>query len=182
MSGASRQAQFEALIRAHGGIVFKVAAIYTRREADREDLAQEICTQAWRSFGRFDPARGPFSTWLYRVALNVGISHARRHPWSVEDRHEPLEGAHLDSLGGGVPIAEPDARIGALHAEIGRLDPLNRALMMLYLEERSHAEIADILGLSATNVATKINRIKQSLRQRMAPAHSHGDMSCRSTK
>ncbi len=170
------QREFEHLLGQHTGVVFKVAAIYTRRHADREDLVQEICTQAWRSFKRFDPDKGKFSTWLYRVALNVGISWARKHPWSVEDRHESFAERHSDvavELDAG---ADVEAQIAELHRHIGQLDALNRALMLLYLEERSHAEIATVLGISETNVATKISRIKKSLRQRMAP-QTHGEPS-----
>lgn len=168
------QREFENLLTGHSGVVFKVAAIYTRRHADREDLAQEICTQAWRSFGRFDADKGKFSTWLYRVALNVGISWARKHPWALEDRHEPIDDQHLQHIGGGSSIDDPDGRIAALYEHIGSLDPLNRALMMLVLDERSHAEMADILGISTSNVATKINRIKQKLRVQMTAAQPIG--------
>lgn len=173
MSRQSRQHAFETLLNQHRGVVFKVAAIYTRRAADREDLAQEICTQAWRSFPRHDAAKGKFSTWLYRVALNVGISWARKYPWSTEDKHESLDENHLEKIGS-EPSAESDARISALYRHIDQLDPLHRALMLLYLEERSHIEIAEILGISTSNVATRINRIKHKLRGQMTAAPPTG--------
>ncbi len=161
--------RFQRLLHEHQGIVRKVAAIYAPHAEDRRDLAQEIGLQAWRSFGRYDPARAKFSTWLYRVALNVAISHLRRGEAAWSTKLEPLDVLHLDTLAG-EPAPEPDERIAELHAFIARLDPLNRALIVLYLDERPYAEIAEILGISETNVATKIGRVKLTLRGRMVAA------------
>ncbi|MGN2253608.1 RNA polymerase sigma factor [Frateuria sp. GZRe12] len=162
------QRQFEALLQEHRGIVFKVASVYAHGRENRNDLAQEIAVQLWRSFASFDAARAKFSTWMYRVALNVAISHARQV--ARDGRLEPLDAAHLE-LPGDADVVQPDERLAALYTFIGRLDPLNRALILLYLEDRSHAEIAQVLGISETNVATKIGRIKHKLRgQMIAPA------------
>jgi RNA polymerase sigma factor, sigma-70 family len=171
MTGRQHQQRFESLLHEHRRIVFKVAGLYSRSAADRDDLAQEISAQLWRSFGGYDPARAKFSTWMYRIALNVAISQARR--WPEADRFEPLDAHHLETVGGGEPIAEQDERLTALYAFIGQLDPLNRALILLYLEDRSYTEMAEILGLSETNVATKISRIKQKLRGQMTAAETH---------
>ena len=168
MGGKPDQQRFEALWREHRGIVLKVAGVYARSAEERLDLAQEIGAQLWRSFASFDERRAKFSTWLYRIALNVAISHLRRTGGEA-GRFEPLDEGHLATIAG-EPAAEPDERIDALHAFIGELDALNRALILLYLEDRSYAEIAEVLGISATNVATKINRIKQKLRGRMTAA------------
>ena len=172
MKSGKQQQRFAALLHEHRGIVFKVAGLYSRSVADRDDLMQEISTQAWRSFARFDPARAKFSTWMYRIALNVAISQLRRARGA--ERFEPLEMQHLETVGGGEAIAEPDERLVALYAFIGQLDPLNRALILLYLEDRSYAEIADILGLTETNVASKLSRIKQKLREQMVTAQTTG--------
>ncbi len=168
-----RQMRFQALLTAHRGIVLKVAYTYCRREADRDDLVQEICTELWRSFGRYDASR-PFSTWMYRVALNVAISQVRR----AASRRLPL--ASLDGEEATrvpAPSAlEPDERLADLDRVIARLDPLDRALALLYLEERSYREIADILGVTQTNVATKISRLKQRIRNDLAaPRPPEGD-------
>jgi RNA polymerase sigma factor (sigma-70 family) len=170
MTARQLQQRLESLLHEHRGIVYKVAALYSRSAADREDLMQEISAQLWRSFAGYDEARAKFSTWMYRIALNVAISQARRERWSEADRFEPLELHHLETVGGGEPIAEKDERLPALYAFIGQLDPLNRALILLYLEDRHYAEIADVLGISETNVATKINRIRQKLRGQMTGA------------
>jgi RNA polymerase sigma factor (sigma-70 family) len=172
MKARYRQQHFAALLQDHHRIVFKVAGLYSRSAADREDLVQEISAQLWRSFGGYDPARAKFSTWMYRIALNVAISQTRR--WRDADRFEPLAAHHLETVGGGEAIPEQDERLAALYAFIGQLDPLNRALILLYLEDRSYTEMAEILGLSETNVATKISRIKQKLRGQMTAAETTG--------
>jgi RNA polymerase sigma-70 factor (ECF subfamily) len=167
MNARESQQRFETLLHEHRKIVFKVAGLYSRTAADRDDLVQEISTQLWRSFGGYDPARAKFSTWLYRIALNVAISQLRRQRGADADRFEPLQMHHMETVGGGEEVAEPDERLIALYAFIGQLDPLNRALILLYLEDRNYTEMAEIMGISETNVATKISRIKQKLRGQM---------------
>ncbi|ULU24857.1 RNA polymerase sigma factor [Dyella terrae] len=167
MAGDHRHQAFEVLLREHRGIVLKVASLYARSADDRNDLVQEICVQLWRSFASYDPGRARFSTWLYRIALNVAISSLRRMDGA--ERLEPLQSHHLDTIGG-EPSPEPDERLVLLYRVIGELDALNRALILLYLEDRSYAEMAEILGISETNIATKLGRIKQTLRSHMASA------------
>ncbi|MEO8747267.1 MAG: sigma-70 family RNA polymerase sigma factor [Rhodanobacter sp.] len=154
--------QFQALLGQHEKIVFKVAAMYCRNTEDRRDLAQEICVQVWRSFGSYDASRS-FSTWMYRIAMNVAISHARSAGY--RRRHMvPLDAGVLDVADDTATLHEPDERVRALHAFIDQLDVLNRALMLLHLDDRSYREIAEVLGITETNVATKINRLKLRIR------------------
>ena len=174
MNVRKAQQNFEALLHEHRGVVFKVAGLYSRSAHDRDDLVQEISAQLWRSFASYDEARAKFSTWMYRIALNVAISQARRERWSEADRFEPLQIHHLETVGGGEGIAEPDERLTELYTFIGQLDPFNRALILLYLEDRNYGEMAEILGISETNVATKISRIKQTLRGQMTATATTG--------
>lgn len=156
------RARFQALFEAHRGIAVKIAGSYARDAADRADLVQEIGMQLWRAFPGYDPARS-FSTWMYRVALNVAIScwrsedHRRRHTVPLEeqrhDRGDP-QGADPDT----------EARVRALERFLEKERPLDRALLLLYLEERSYRDIAEILGITETNVATKLSRLKQRMR------------------
>jgi RNA polymerase sigma factor (sigma-70 family) len=165
--GADAAAQFGALIEQHRGIVLKVVSTYCRNPADRDDLAQEIAAQLWRSFRRFDPER-TFSTWMYRIALNVAISFVRSR--AIRERHSvPLNEELHDTADVGQDPGE-DERVTVLYSFIDRLDALNRALLLLYLDERSYREIAEVLGISETNVATKINRLKK----RLAEETRHG--------
>lgn len=170
------RAEFGQLLERHRGIVLKIAHSYCRDAEDRRDLAQEIAAQLWRAWPAWDRAR-PFPTWMYRVALNVAISHAR----SVgERRHLPLDEADAGAVHEDDGGREADDGLRALYACIARLDPLNRALMLLYLDERSQREIGEILGLSETNVATRIGRLKQRIREQLCPSgrnreHGHDD-------
>ena len=161
------QAQFRDLLERHRKIVFKVANTYARAPEDRADLAQEIVAQCWRAFGRYDAQRA-FSTWLYRIALNVAISFVRGA--AHRDRHSVALDESLHDVASDAE-SETDERVRALHRFIDQLDALDRALLLLYLEERSYREIADVLGISETNVATKISRLKQRIRADMATDH-----------
>lgn len=178
MANGKRQQQFEALLREHQRIVFKVANVYAHDAHAREDLAQEIAAQLWRSFKSYDAARAKFSTWMYRVALNVAISHVRSAKRAGAEHLESLDGVHREAVAAGdashVEALQHDERIAALHALIDSLDALSRALVLLYLDDRSYAEIADVLGISETNVATKLSRIRQALRAHASAFHTTG--------
>lgn len=152
--------EFGALLSQHIGIVWKVAASYTRLPEDRHDLAQEICLQAWKAFAGYDIERR-FSTWLYRIALNVAISTLRAN--KPERQTVSLEDSTAQALQASA-APELDERIELLQRFIARLGPLDRAVMLLYLEEYSYREIAEVIGISETNVATKISRLKQRVR------------------
>ena len=158
MTAAS--ADFSAQLEANRRLIFKVAHTYGRGRADVEDLAQEIAAQCWRAFPGYDPARA-FSTWLYRIALNVAISWLRAEA-PRRHRSVPFEMELHDAAVNTIDDADDGSRI--LRGFIDSQGPLDRALLLLYLEERPHAEIAEILGITATNVTTKINRLKERLR------------------
>jgi RNA polymerase sigma-70 factor (ECF subfamily) len=160
MTRSGLQERFQTLVDEHRKILYKVCHSYCRDRDSREDLAQEILVQLWRSFGRFD-GRCRFSTWMYRIALNVAISYYRREnartQCVISDEARVLEAA-----------CETDSRpedLRLLYRFIDGLDPLNKALILLYLDEQSYREIADVLGISETNVATKISRLKNKMRQ-----------------
>lgn len=157
----ARQA-FGELLERHRRIVFKVAHTYAWDPDDRDDLAQEIAAQLWRAYPGYDPSRS-FSTWMYRIALNVAISHVRSS--TQRDRHSVALDDSLHDVAderSGDPESEQQLR--ALQRVIAGLDRINRALLLLYLEDRSNREIGDILGLSESNVSTKISRLKQRIR------------------
>ena len=155
---------FGTLLQQHRGIVFKVANSYAWQADDRDDLAQEIATQLWHAWPRYDPARS-FSTWMYRVALNVAISHVREHSMRLRHDAVPLD-ADLHDIPGSEPSDhEHQHHLLQLQRFIQQQAPLDRALLLLYLDERPQREIADILGISESNVSTKIGRLKQRIRQ-----------------
>lgn len=156
-----RHKDFEALLQSHRGIVFKVANTYCWRPDDRDDLVQDIIAQLWRAWPRYDPSR-TYSTWMYRIALNVAISFVRKAV-----RHRELSVPLDETLHDTAAAANSDGtedRRHRLQKFIERQAPLDRALLLLYLEDKSQREIAEILGITPTNVSTKINRLKQKIR------------------
>jgi RNA polymerase sigma-70 factor (ECF subfamily) len=156
--------KFQNLLEANRRIVLKVAYAYGRLPEDRRDLSQEICLQLWTSFPKYDAQRS-FTTWMYRIALNVAISYAR-HAGLRERRSVPLDAPIQATLAAGGDTKSDQVR--SLIGFIEQMDELNRALMLLYLEEHSYEEIAEIMGLTKTNVATKISRLKQRIREELA--------------
>ena len=157
MSGL--QERFQTLVDEHRKILYKICHSYCRDRDPREDLAQEILVQLWRSFGRFD-GRCRFSTWMYRIALNAAISFYRRE--SARTQCVISDEARLLEAAGETDNPPEDVQL--LYRFIDGLDALNKALILLYLDEQSYREIADVLGISETNVATKINRLKNKMR------------------
>ncbi len=158
---------FSEVLDRHRGIVFKVANTYAWQREDRADLVQEIAAQLWRAWPRYDPARS-VSTWMYRIALNVAISYVRAQSHPARDAL-PFDEALYDLADANATDHDADDQLCVLHRFIDTLEPLNRALLLLYLEERSTREMADVLGLSESNVTTKISRLKQRIRDYVAP-------------
>lgn len=161
--------RFLAEIENHKKVLYKVAYLYCANEADRQDLVQDILIQLWRSFGRFD-GRSKFSTWMYRVALNVAISW-RRGLRRQGQNAVPLTDAALEHRLIKERPEEPPMEIRLLLGELlQKLGELDRALVLLYLEGHNHDAISEILGISNTNVATRMSRIKLKLRREVAAA------------
>jgi RNA polymerase sigma factor (sigma-70 family) len=173
MSEPSRQERFLTLLEEHKKILYKVASSYCRNDsrniarnsADRQDLEQEIAAQLWRSFDRYDE-RQRFSTWMYRIALNVAISFYRSE--TRRARHTVAAGDSILEIAEDRGEAEDD-NLRLLRSCIEQLDELDRALVVLYLDGNRYDTIAEILGITETNVGTKLGRIKQKLRHDLAP-------------
>jgi len=162
-SHSIRADRFVGLLDENRKILYKVAGAYAQDSSDRQDLVQEMVVQLWRSFNRYD-AGARFSTWMYRIALNVAISWFR-----AETRHArtfvPAGEAILEVAAAPAESKELEDGLRVLWQAIDGLDALDRALVVLYFDGRSHEAIADVLGISSTNVGTKINRIKTRLRR-----------------
>ena len=165
MDTSKHQEQFLLLIEQNKGIIYKIANSFKKDGEDKKDLVQEIILELWRSFPSFDE-RSKISTWMYRVALNVAIASYRKD----KKKDEVLMPMHKSIF----EFADEDApednsgHLKLLQQFINELKELDRALMLLYLEEKTGKEMADILGLSETNIRTKINRIKESIKQRFS--------------
>lgn len=169
MEPNTSQQQFTRIIQEHKSLLFKVANMYCHNAEDRKDLLQEIVLQLWRSFNNYNDAY-KLSTWMYRVALNVSISFYRKQ--TTRRAHvSPLQEAIIE-LPDEPANTETEANIKLLHQFIRELKELDRALMLLYLEEKTQREMAEILGITETNVATKVGRIKERLREKFTRVKS----------
>jgi RNA polymerase sigma-70 factor (ECF subfamily) len=160
---------FEQLIAAHRGILIKVAATYSQHADDRADLVQDIALQLWRAWPRYERDR-PFSTWMYRVALNVAITRQRSE--RLRRDHESLDVEHEDVIGALDVDVEARDQLELVQRAMQSLGQVDRALLLLQLEGFSQSETADVLGTSEGNVATRLNRIRNHLR-RVAGASSN---------
>jgi RNA polymerase sigma factor (sigma-70 family) len=154
--------RFQARVEEHKKILYKICNSYCRDRDARDDLAQEIIIQLWQSFGKYDESRR-FSTWMYRIALNVAISFYRRE--RTRTRHVVSDEEHL--LEAANETESQSDEIRALYQFIEGLDPLNKALALLYLDGNNYQEIAEVVGISETNVATKISRLKSKMKQEL---------------
>jgi RNA polymerase sigma factor (sigma-70 family) len=143
------------------GIAHKICRVYFSDADDREDVLQEMMYQLYKSYRSFD-GRAKFSTWMYSVCLNTALTYRRK---DVKQRYEPLTTAH-DQLAN-PPVSNKDEEINLLFAAIGTLSPLNKAIILLYLEDMSYEEIAEITGLSKSNVGVRLVRIKRDLETEM---------------
>lgn len=153
--------EFISLLECHKNIIYKICHVYCADTTEREDLAQEIIYHLWKTANSFDRTH-KFSTWMYRIALNVAISHYRKKKKNVSEM--PLAD-HYHNKAEMVYDNEQEEQVEKLYEFIGNLSVLDRAIILLYLEEKTYREIADVMGISLTNTATKINRLKEKLKK-----------------
>ncbi|HWG52056.1 MAG TPA: sigma-70 family RNA polymerase sigma factor [Gemmatimonadaceae bacterium] len=161
-----RELQFLTLVRQNDARLHRICRVYAGGNDEQRDLLQEILLQLWRSLPSFAGASSP-DTWLYRVALNTALTHARRDPARRETALEDeiaVDDAPADVTDAGLDVR---ARQEQLHAAIARLDPVNKMLMAMYLDERSYREIADVIGITENHVGVKLHRIKQALARQL---------------
>ena len=150
--------EFVSMIRTYEKVIYKVCYLYATPDCETGDLYQETVLNLWKAYPKFR-SECKVSTWIYRIALNTCISFIRK------DRRTPEV----------VPLAqvadcmeqddETQAMLHQLYRLISRLGPLEKSLILLFLEDKSYDEMADITGLTRTNVATKLHRIKDKLKK-----------------
>ncbi len=156
---------FIRLITENQGIIHKVANLYSNGKEEKQDLFQEILLQLWKSYGTFQH-KSKFTTWMYRVALNTALTSFRKF------KKQKLQ-QDIDEIGFQIPDLntnqEIEEQIKYLYAAISQLSEIERAIIMLYLEEHDYKEISQILGITESNVGVKINRIKKKLKTILSP-------------
>jgi len=139
------------------GIAHKVCRLYFTDADDRDDVLQEMMYQLWRSYPGFG-GRSKFSTWMYSVCLNTALTYRRK---DKKQKNESLSQMHHQIAE--TPSGDKSEAITLLFDAIATLPPVNKAIVLLYLENMSYEEIANITGLSKSNVSVRLVRIKKEL-------------------
>lgn len=151
--------EFLAVIRQYERVIYKVCYLYTTKYATLGDLYQEVVLNVWKAYPKFR-RECKVSTWMYRIALNTCISFIRKEKNMPEIVTLSQEADWMTE--------EPDelqSMLQQLHGMINKLGQLEKSITLLYLEEKSYEEIAEITGLTVTNVATRLSRAKEKLRK-----------------
>jgi RNA polymerase sigma-70 factor (ECF subfamily) len=150
------QQHFLELIHKHQSIIHKICFVYCKNKSDREDLQQEIILQLWKSFPSFNE-NAAFSTWMYRVALNTAINQTRRPGLLFDNSSSPeIPCDPADSY-------ELSEEIQILYKAISQLRKVEKAIILLWLEDKSYEEIAGAIGITVKNVSVRLVRIRARL-------------------
>lgn len=152
--------QFLEIIKNNQGIIHKVCSIYCDNEEDRNDLVQEILAQLWKSFPSFRN-ESKFTTWMYRVALNTAITTFKKNKRKPDNT--PLTYQNIQIADEGNP-AELEEHIRLLRQAVSKLTGIEKSIILLYLENKSYEDIAEITGITQNYVRVKMNRIKKKLK------------------
>ena len=158
-----QEEKFITFLEDYKNLILKVASIYCRNEEDRKDLIQEIILQLWRSFPNYNKAY-KLSTWMYRIALNVSISYVRK----TATRNKVIQGykKHVDLIQ--IEEVDIEEKLLLLYDSIQFLKPFDKAVISLHLEGCKNKTISDVLGITPSNVSTKLARIKQQLKNHLS--------------
>jgi len=132
--------------------------MYSNNKEEYNDLRQEVCYQLVKSYPRFNN-RSKLSTWVYKVALFTALAFLRSKPKTIH---------FLDDLPEIVDESPETDRLNEVMSQVKKLPTVDRTLVLLYLEDKSYKEMAEIMGLSESNIGVKLNRIKQKLRETFA--------------
>ena len=153
------QQEFLEKIESHKGMIFKVSKMYVDHQEDREDLFQEIIYQLWKSYQKFE-GKSQFSTWLYRVSLNTALTFLKSEKRKPDNAflHENLDVAEESQ-------DDKEVQLQLFYKAVHELNPIEKALIFLFLEGQNHKEISENLGISEVNARVKLNRTKEKLQQ-----------------
>lgn len=157
-----REKEFSKLIKDNQGLIIKVSRLYTNSPEDEQDLFQEIVLQLWRSYDTFK-GNSKISTWMYRVALNTAITLFRKKTKSPQT--DELMDFHYKDFP--EDDDEKQQQISLLYKVIKMLPRVERAIVMMYLDDQPYREIAETLGISQVNARVKMNRLKKTLKELM---------------
>jgi RNA polymerase sigma-70 factor (ECF subfamily) len=151
--------QFVELVNSNRALIFKVCNLYCHDQEMRKDLFQEVVLQLWKSFPGFRK-ESAVSTWIYRIALNTAISNFRRESKKPDGKSITSTEFEIPDMSA---IMDHRENTNMLHSAIDHLTDIEKAIIMLYLDEKTYEEISVIIGISSGNVGVRVNRIKNKL-------------------
>ena len=144
----------------YAAIIIKICRAYTNTQEDFEDYYQEVCLQIWKSRDNFRE-QSELSTWVYRLALNVSMTLLKKK----KNNHQHFASDYLPAEATEDSQAFAEESLDQLYDAIRQLSEVDRAVILLYLEEKSYQEIADIIGTNPNNIGVRIKRIKERLKK-----------------
>ena len=163
---STKEIEFVSLVKEHQNLMHKICRLYTNSDAEHKDLFQEITIQLWKAYPKF---RGDakFSTWMYRVGINTAISLYRKSKSRIQS-------FSFDDVSYKIPQTETyddtqDQQLKSIYAALNHLNDIDKAVILLYLEDKSYKEISDTIGISEVNARVKMNRIKKKLKTQLNP-------------
>lgn len=145
----------------HAAIIIKICRAYSNSQEDFEDYYQEVCLQIWRSRNNFS-GKSEWSTWIYRVSLNVCLTLLKKNK---KNTNTFVSDAIPQDVLDDSQAFFKEASLNELYKAIKQLNEINRAIIVLYLEEKSYQEIASIMGMNVSTIGVRINRIKEQLKK-----------------
>lgn len=151
---------FLAIIEENKGLIFKIVRMYGKTSQDRQDLFQDIVLQLWRSYPSFREA-SKVSTWIYQVGINTALTRLRKEKKAVVATDLNLEAMQIPSSN----AQEEQDTASVLYTAMGYLSDVEKSIILLYMDDKSYREIAEIIGISESNVGFKLNKIKAKLKQ-----------------
>lgn len=160
------ESEFEEIVYENQSLIVNVCNVYCKTQADRDDLFQDITINLWKGLASFK-GKSKLSTWIYRVSLNTAISKVRknrRNKTSYPEKIPEINSAHQEEDNNNHSL------IRALYSGIEKLKPVEKAIILLYLESHSYEQIANIVGISKQNVSVKLVRIKKKLKVLIDPS------------
>lgn len=160
--------RFISLLEKNLGILLKISKAYTNTTQEREDLINDMIYQMWKSFPKFK-GKSKISTWTYRIALNTAMNYNRTTRKKRDSLLSAIE-IYYDNL---TSESDSNPQIALLYDCIAELDPFSKAIILLYLDGYKHDEIAEITGISKSNVGTRIQRIKKQIKNTVTAKQKH---------
>jgi len=163
---STREQEFVTLVEVHQNVIHKICRLYTKSSAEHKDLFQEITIQLWSAYPKFR-GEAKFSTWMYRVGINTAISLYRKSKRKIQS-------FSFDDVAFKIPQDDSyddteDQQLSAIYHAVKQLNDVDKALVFLYLEDKSYKEISETMGISEVNARVRMNRVKKKLKQQLNP-------------